>query len=92
MMYGPGIRGPITEYKIVDQRWKTGIPLALEEREAARFAGMSYAEYLELPGTHEVALLWHEADCKCDVIMHYRMMGRVDAVSIDLHKRFPKKT
>lgn len=65
--------------------------MELEEREAARFAGMSYAEYLDLPGTRQVAQLWDVDDCKCDVIAHYRMMNRFDAVTVDLHKRFPKK-
>lgn len=67
------------------------MPLELEEREAARFAGMSYSEYLELPGTRQVANLWGEPDSKCDVVAHFRMMNRFEAVSIDLHHRFPEK-
>lgn len=90
-MNGPGIKGPITDYRIVDHRWRVGMPLELEEREAARFAGMSWAEYKELAGTRQVALIWEEEDSKCDVLTHYRQMNRLDAVSIDLHKRFPKK-
>lgn len=90
-MKGPGIAGTIADYHIVDMRWKTGMPLELEEREAARFAHMAYDEYMELAGTREVALLWGEHNCKCDVIMHYRMINRLEAVSMDLAKRYPKK-
>jgi hypothetical protein len=89
-MMGPGIKGRIADYKIRDQRWRSGMPFELEAREAARFAGMTYAEYLELPGTREVAMLWGDEDCKCDVIVHFREINRFEAVALDLHKRFPK--
>lgn len=89
-MQGPGISGPIDDYEITDRRWKSGMPMELEQREAARFALMSFNEYQELPGTRQVALLWGETNSKCDVIAHYRAMTRFDAVSMDLSKRFPK--
>lgn len=89
-MRGPGLTGPITEYRL-RVRWEAGFPSELEQREAARFAGLKWEEYQELPGTREVAEQWGENDSKCDVLAHYRMTNLFDAVMGDLNKRFPEK-
>lgn len=60
-------------------------------REAARFEGLSWQEFEDLPGTTEVAEQFGVSNSKCSVIAHYRMHNLYEAVMADLQVKFPPK-
>lgn len=80
----------MTEYHLTS-RWRTAFPTELEEREAARFAGMTWEQYSLLVGTSKVARLCGEDNSKCAVIAHYRMTMLFDAVMLDLKRKNPER-
>lgn len=91
MVKGPGWSGKINRYRL-NQRWRTYAPTELEAREAARYAHMSWAEYIALPGTMAVAEQLGEDDCKSKVLAHYRTMKKLEAVMAELQQKYPPPT
>lgn len=88
MVKGPGWTGKINKYRLY-QRWRVGAQSEFEEREAARFARLTWDEYTRLPGVMAVAEQWGVSNCKSRVLAHYRMMKLLEAVMADLQQKYP---
>lgn len=80
----------MTDYRLKN-RWQVWFPSELERREAARFAGITWTEFEELPGTRAVAEQLELSNSKCDVVAHYRMSRLYEAVLYDLQRKYPEQ-
>lgn len=86
MIRSPIYTGKLSNYPLKNEV-RAWFPTEFEQREAARFSGLTWQEFQRLPGTITVARMLEIDNSKCEVIAHYRISQRYQAVMADIQAK-----
>jgi hypothetical protein len=89
MIRSPIYTGRLSNYPVTNEV-RAWFPTEFEQREAARFSGLTWQEFQDLPGTMTVARVLEIDNSKCEVIAHYRIAQRYQAAIADIQHKIAR--